>query len=59
MLKAIFSHCRFYLFADANAPASRWLYLHKSNAAMGGWLTDFHTDVTVLGEIGQTIALSF
>ena len=29
MDKAIFTHCRFYLFADTNTR----LYLHKSNAA--------------------------
>jgi len=33
MDEAIFSRRRFYLFADANAPVPRWLYLHKSNAA--------------------------
>ena len=50
--KAIFSHCRFHLFALGSTCTNRTL-------RTGGWLTDFETDVYVLGGIGQTITSPF
>ena len=56
MDKAIFSHCRFHLFADANAQA---LPAQIEHCECEGWLTDFPTDVQALGGEGQTITFPF
>jgi len=55
MDKSHLSHRRFYLFDDTNTQ----FYLHKSNTANRGWLTDFPTDVKALGGFGQTITPLF
>ena len=41
-IKAIFSHCRFHLFADTNAQA---LPAQIEHCECEGWLTDFLADV--------------
>jgi hypothetical protein len=59
MDKAIFSHCRFHLFADANLRFPGGSACTNQTLRMRGWLTDRITDVPALCVQGQTIALSF
>ena len=56
MEKAIFSNCRFHLFADTNAQI---LPAQIEHCGCEGWLTGFPTDMQVLGGVGQTIAFPF
>lgn len=42
------TRCRFYLFADANV-YTRCSTCTNRTLLMGGWLTDFRSDVAVLG----------